>query len=125
MEILQPPPQNLGGSRLPQLPRIDAYEYNVHFFSAIVIVAKHARVIYYTLAGVVLCSSGDVRAKFRQYDLKKRGYITADEAFPVLERELGFDQSKAEALVDKYDKNRDYRLSLLEFVEFQKKVEEL
>jgi len=70
-------------------------------------------------------ATGDIRGKFRQYDVKNRGYITADEAFPVLERELGFDLSKTEALVEKYDKNRDYRLSLLEFVEFQKKVEEL
>lgn len=70
-------------------------------------------------------ASGDVRAKFQVYDKKKRGYITADEAFPILERELGFDEAKTEALVDLYDKNRDYRLSLLEFVDFQKKVDEL
>lgn len=69
--------------------------------------------------------SGDARSKFRLYDTKKRGYVTADDAFPILEQELGFDLQKTEAMVDIYDKNRDYRLSLLEFVDFQKKVEAL
>lgn len=59
------------------------------------------------------------------YDIKKRGYVTSDEAYPILRRELGFDVNKTEALVDMYDKNRDYRLSLLEFVEFYKRVEQL
>jgi len=67
----------------------------------------------------------NVRAKFNLYDRKKRGYITADDAFPILQKELGFDESKTEAMVDMYDKNRDYRLSLMEFVEFQTKVEQL
>jgi len=67
----------------------------------------------------------NVRAKFNMYDRKKRGYITADEAFPILQKELGFDEAKTEAIVDMYDKNRDYRLSLMEFVEFQTKVEQL
>lgn len=67
----------------------------------------------------------NVRAKFNVYDRKRRGYVTADDAYPILEKELGFDESKTEALVDMYDKNRDYRLSLLEFVEFQNRVEQL
>ena len=74
---------------------------------------------------VDVVSLAPMRDKFRQYDVKKRGYLTADEAFPILKRELGFDESKTEALVDMFDKNRDYRLSLLEFVEFQRKVDEL
>jgi Ca2+-binding EF-hand superfamily protein len=68
---------------------------------------------------------GDVRAKFREYDKRRRGYITSDEALPILQRELGFDETKTETLLYMYDKNKDYRLSLLEFVDFQRKVEEL
>jgi len=67
----------------------------------------------------------NVRAKFNMYDRKKRGYVTVDDAFPILEKELGFDERKTEVMVDMYDKNRDYRLSLMEFVEFQTRVEQL
>lgn len=59
------------------------------------------------------------------YDKKGRGYITADDAIPVLKRVLGFDENKTEALVDQFDKNRDYRLTMLEFLAFQHRVEEL
>ena len=72
-----------------------------------------------------VCSVGDVRGKFREYDKKKRGYITTDEALPILKRDLGFDESKTETLLYMFDKNNDYRLSLLEFIDFQRKVEEL
>jgi Ca2+-binding EF-hand superfamily protein len=68
---------------------------------------------------------GDVRGKFREYDKKKRGYITTDEALPILKRDLGFDEAKTETLLYMFDKNNDYRLSLLEFIDFQRKVEEL
>ena len=66
-----------------------------------------------------------VKAKLKLYDKRNRGYITADDAIPILKKELGFSESKTEALVDKYDKNRDYRLTMLEFLDFQHKVEEL
>lgn len=66
-----------------------------------------------------------VKAKLKLYDTRGKGYITADDAIPVLKRELGFDENKTEALVDMYDKNRDYRLTMLEFLEFQHRVEEL
>ena len=65
------------------------------------------------------------REKFRFFDLKNLGYITSDEAYPVLKRELGFDENKTEMLIDQYDRNKDYRLSLLEFIDFYKKIEEL
>ena len=65
------------------------------------------------------------REKFRLFDWKNRGYITSDEAYPILKRELGFDENKTEMLIDLYDRNKDYRLSLLEFIDFYKKVEEL
>eukprot|EP00914_Ancora_sagittata_P030663 GHVO01061590.1.p1 GENE.GHVO01061590.1~~GHVO01061590.1.p1 ORF type:complete len:170 (-),score=28.67 GHVO01061590.1:221-730(-) len=66
-----------------------------------------------------------VKEKMKLYDKKGRGYITADDAIPVLKRVLGFDENKTEALVDQYDKNRDYRLTMLEFLAFQHRVEEL
>ena len=51
--------------------------------------------------------------------------MTSDEAYPILRMEIGFDLNKTEALVNAFDKNRDYRLSLLEFVEFYKRVEQM
>lgn len=68
---------------------------------------------------------GHFKEVFKLYDMKKRGYVTADEAYPILHKELGFDQVKTEKLVDLYDKNRDYRLSFFEFVEFHRRVEQL
>ena len=65
-----------------------------------------------------------LREQFRLYDTKQRGYITTDEAYPVLSRELGFDENKTGTFVDMFDKNKDYQLSLLEFVAFQKRVED-
>lgn len=70
-------------------------------------------------------SMAPLREKFRLYDTKQRGYITTEEAYPVLLRELGFDENKTESFIDQFDKNKDYQLSLLEFVSFQKRVEEL
>ena len=66
-----------------------------------------------------------LKAKFRMYDLANRGFITADECYPVLKRELGFDLNKTESFVDIYDKNRNYRLGMTEFPEFQARIEEL
>eukprot|EP00918_Siedleckia_nematoides_P074514 GHVU01162809.1.p1 GENE.GHVU01162809.1~~GHVU01162809.1.p1 ORF type:complete len:273 (-),score=42.03 GHVU01162809.1:3325-4086(-) len=66
-----------------------------------------------------------LREKWRIFDTRQRGFITTDEAYPILHRELGFDETKTEALVDLYDKNRDYRLSIKEFMDFIQKVEEL
>jgi len=66
-----------------------------------------------------------IKEQFRVYDYRGRGYITADEAYPILSRELGFDMNKTESLVDMYDKNRDYRLSIHEFKSFLEKVNEL
>jgi len=66
-----------------------------------------------------------VKQKLKIYDKRNRGYITSDEAFPVLKKLLGFDLNKTDALVDMYDKNKDYKLTLLEFKEFQARVEEL
>ena len=74
---------------------------------------------------IVLFRLAPYREKFRIYDWKSRGYVTSEEAYPILKKELGFDESKTELMVDMYDRNKDYRLSLLEFVEFYKKVEEL
>ena len=65
------------------------------------------------------------REKFRRYDFRRRGCITIDEALPVLSRELGFDRSKTEAFIEIYDKNKDGEITLLEFVDFEKKVDEL
>jgi calmodulin len=68
---------------------------------------------------------GPVRQKFRQYDRYGKGFITSDEAYPILRDELGFDMNKTETLIDMFDKNQDYRLSIQEFTEFYQKVEEL
>ncbi len=38
---------------------------------------------------------------------------------------LGFDMNKTESLLDMFDKNKDYRLSVREFADFYAKVEEL
>ena len=65
------------------------------------------------------------RDKFRRYDFRRRGCITVDEALPVLARELGFDRSKTEAFIQIYDRNKDGEITLLEFVDFEKKVEDL
>jgi len=66
-----------------------------------------------------------LRETFRAWDVKSKGYITSDEALPILERELGFDLSKTEGLIDMFDKNRDYRISIKEFTEFYPKVQQL
>lgn len=65
------------------------------------------------------------RDKFRRYDFRRNGCITIDEALPVLSKELGFDRSKTEAFIEIYDKNKDGEITLLEFVDFEKKVENL
>ena len=66
-----------------------------------------------------------LREKFQEYDTNRRGYITTEDALPVLSRELGFDENKTETFIDMFDKNKDYQLSLLEFRGFQKRVEML
>ncbi len=40
-------------------------------------------------------------------------------------RALGFDMNKTESLLDMFDKNKDYRLSVREFADFYAKVDEL
>ena len=59
------------------------------------------------------------------WDIHQKGYITSDEAWPILKRDLGFDMNKTESFIDLYDKNRDYRLSIQEFKEFHAKYEQL
>lgn len=66
-----------------------------------------------------------IRKKFREYDRKAKGYITADEVYIVLKRELGFDENKSEAIVDAFDTDKDYRLSMYEFKNFYYRVEEM
>jgi len=70
-------------------------------------------------------ANAPLREKFLVFDTKKKGYITSDEAFPILEKELGFCMSKTEGLIDMFDKNKDYRISIREFVEFYPRVCEL
>lgn len=65
------------------------------------------------------------REKFWEYDTKNQGYITSDEAYPILHKDLGFDMNKTESLLDMYDKNKNYRLSLPEFIPFYHRVQEL
>ena len=71
------------------------------------------------------CRMAPLKQKFSQFDTRSRGYVTADEAYPILKRDLGFDLNKTETMVDQFDKNRDYRLSLFEFEPFFDKYEEL
>ena len=66
-----------------------------------------------------------MRRKFWEWDKRNRGYITSDEAYPILRKELGFDMNKTETMIDMYDKNKDYRISIVEFKEFLAKFEEL
>lgn len=66
-----------------------------------------------------------VRDRFRKFDYRRRGFLTADDLYPILKDELGFDMNKTESLVDMYDKNKDYRLSVYEFADFIKRVDEL
>jgi Ca2+-binding EF-hand superfamily protein len=65
------------------------------------------------------------RESFMKYDVKRKGYITAEDAYPILAKELGFDLNKTESFLDIYDKNKDYRLSLQEFIDFSNRIEEL
>lgn len=51
--------------------------------------------------------------------------MTAEDVHAVLQHEIGYDLSKCEEMVIRYDKNDDYKLSLLEFVDFQHKVDEM
>ena len=66
-----------------------------------------------------------MREKFVEYDTSGTGFVTAEDAVKILEKELGFDESKTETLLDRYDKNKDYQLSIEEFVGFYSRVEEL
>ncbi len=66
-----------------------------------------------------------MRDRFREFDYRGQGYITAEDAYPLLKRDLGFDLNKTESLISQFDKNNDYKLSVGEFAAFYKRVQEL
>eukprot|EP00918_Siedleckia_nematoides_P041811 GHVU01091076.1.p1 GENE.GHVU01091076.1~~GHVU01091076.1.p1 ORF type:complete len:237 (+),score=43.35 GHVU01091076.1:53-763(+) len=68
------------------------------------------------------------RAEFRQafmeYDLDHNGFITKEEAYTVLQKELGMNESKSHAMLVQFDINEDGKLAYEEFVAFYSKVKD-
>ena len=60
----------------------------------------------------IVCSSGDER------------FISFEEAASVLRDELSYPEDRAMHYVQMFDRNADGRLSLAEFSQFRKKIEE-
>ena len=59
---------------------------------------------------------------FMEYDKDGNGFVSAEEAHEILQRELAFNHEQSVQLVQRYDKNGDGQLSYEEFVKFYSKV---
>ena len=59
---------------------------------------------------------------FLEYDKDGNGFVSAEEAHEILQRELAFTHDQSVKLVTRYDKNGDGQLSYEEFVKFYSKV---
>lgn len=74
------------------------------------------------------CSNSNRRAecrnKFQQYDVDGNGYISTDEAYTVLSKELGFTSQKTKKMLQQFDINKDGKLSYEEFVGFYAKIQQ-
>jgi Ca2+-binding EF-hand superfamily protein len=66
----------------------------------------------------------EIRHKFQEFDRDCNGYISREEAYGVLFRELGFDREKSNSLINQFDINADGQLSYEEFIGFYMKVRE-
>ena len=57
-----------------------------------------------------------------EYDADGNGYVSAEEAHDILEKELAFTPDQSASLLKRYDKNGDGQLSYEEFTRFYSKV---
>lgn len=71
-----------------------------------------------------LSRRAECRNKFQQYDVDGNGYISTDEAYTVLSKELGFNPRKTKHMLHQFDINKDGKLSYEEFVGFYVKVQQ-
>ena len=74
---------------------------------------------------IILCfRKMEIYDTFAKYDQNHDGMISVEEAHQVLHQELGFNEEKSKAMINRYDLNQDGRVSYLEFAEFYVAVED-
>jgi len=61
---------------------------------------------------------------FGKYDKDQDGFISKDEAYEVLHKILGYSKKRSDAMVERFDINKDGTVSYMEFAEFYIAVEE-
>jgi len=61
---------------------------------------------------------------FGKFDKDQDGFISKDEAYEVLNKDLGYSKKRSDAMVERFDINKDDTVSYMEFAEFYIAVEE-
>jgi len=61
-------------------------------------------------------AKAEYRQKFQEFDADGNGFISPEEAYQVLHKELGFNEDRSKKMLDMYDVNADGKLCYEEFV---------